>query len=129
MNDQVEAQLGGGPVAELDHLPELPGGVHVQEREWEPSREERLAGQVQEDRRILAYGVHHHRSFELGDHLAHDVDGLGLQLAEVCETQLGRQGGSRDAHGVKATADHPAHRRWPATATFVAGLAFDQGPS
>ena len=33
VDDQVEAQLGGGPVPELDHLPELPGGVHVQYRE------------------------------------------------------------------------------------------------
>ena len=111
VDDQVEAQLGGGPVPELDHLPELPGGVHVQYRERDLPGEERLAGDVQEYRRVLADGVHHHRALELGDHLAHDVDGLGLQLAQVGEAQLRWQRGGRGTHGVKATAGRPVPRR------------------
>ena len=56
------------------------------------AREERLAGQVQQHRGVLADRVEHDGPLALGDHLAHDVDGLGLQLLEMGQPQLGRQG-------------------------------------
>ena len=43
MDQQVEAELRRGAVAERDHLPEFPGRVDVQERERNPRRKERLA--------------------------------------------------------------------------------------
>ena len=48
-------------------------------------RRERLLGQAQHHRAVLADRVEHHRVLELGDHLAHDVDALGLELLEMCE--------------------------------------------
>ena len=83
MDHQVEADLVGHAVPESDHLPELPRGVDVEERERDPAGVERLAGQVQQDRRVLADGVKHHWSLKLGHYLAEDVDALGLKLAEV----------------------------------------------
>ena len=103
MHDQVDIRLGGGAVPELDHLPELPGGVHVEQRERKPPGEEGLTGQVQEDGRVLADRVQHHRSFQLGDDLTHDVDGLGLQLSKVGEAQLGGQRCGRNGHWTDAT--------------------------
>ena len=44
---------------------------------------ERLLGQAQQHDRVLAAGEQQHRALELGGHLAHDVDGLGLERAQV----------------------------------------------
>ena len=73
------------PVAELDHLAELVGGVDVQQRERNRPGIERLLRQAQQHRRVLADRVEHHRPLELGDHLADDVDALGLERAQVVE--------------------------------------------
>ena len=51
---------------------------------------ERLAGEVQHDRAVLADRVEHHRTLALGDGLAHDLDALGLEALEV---------GQRAGHG------------------------------
>ena len=48
---QVEALFAAVPVAELDHRPELPGRVDVQQRERQPAGVERLLRQAQHDRR------------------------------------------------------------------------------
>ena len=84
---QLEPELVGDAVAELDHLAELPRRVDVQQWERQPAGMERLAGQVQHDAAVLADRVQHDRSFELRDDLAHDVDGLGLELLEVGAAQ------------------------------------------
>jgi hypothetical protein len=90
MDDQPRADRLGHPVAELDHLPELVGGVDVQQREGDRAGVERLLRQPQQDRRVLADRIEHHRPFELGHHFAHDVDALGFQRAQVVEPQVGR---------------------------------------
>jgi hypothetical protein len=90
VHQQVETQLLRQVVAKLDHLAELPGGVHVQQRKGRLGRVEGLHGQVQHDGGILADGVQHDRLFTLRGHLAHDVDAFRLELAQVGEFGLCR---------------------------------------
>ena len=47
------------------------------------ARPERLAGEVQQDDRVLAPGEQQHRLLELGRYLPDDMDRLGLELVEV----------------------------------------------
>ncbi len=89
VDDQPRADLRGVPVAELDHLAELVGGVDVQQRERNRPGIERLLRQPQQHRRVLADRVEHHRPLELGDHLAHDVDALGLERAQMVQAPHG----------------------------------------
>ena len=96
----------GVAVAELDHLAELVGRVDVQQRERNRARIERLLRQPQQHRRVLADRVEHHRPLELGDHLAHDVDALGLERAQV--VVAGRQG----RRGVRAPAYPELRSTW-----------------
>ena len=90
VDDEPRADRRGVAVAELDHLPELVGRVDVQQRERNRPGIERLLRQPQQDRRVLADRVQHHRPLELGDDLAHDVDALGLERArDECEVGIG----------------------------------------
>ena len=86
-----ERELFGGAegVAEGDHLPELEGGIDVQEREGQRAGSEGLAGQVHQRRRVFADGVEHDRALEAGHRLAKDVDGLGLEGAEEADATVG----------------------------------------
>ena len=79
VHDQLEPVLLRHPVAEGDHLAELPGRIDVEHRERDAAGKERLASQVQQDARILADGVHHHRLLEACGHLAEDFDAFGFQ--------------------------------------------------
>jgi hypothetical protein len=94
VDDQPGADLGRVPIAELDHLAELVRGVDVQQRERNGPRMKRLLREAQQNRRVLADRVQHDGPLELGHHLAHDVDALGLQRAEViggpCARRVGR---------------------------------------
>jgi hypothetical protein len=54
MHDEVEPKRAHGPVAEGDHVAELPGGVHVQQRERQLRRPEGLAREMQQHGRIFA---------------------------------------------------------------------------
>ncbi len=92
VHDQPRADLGGVPVAELDHLAELVGRVDVQQRKRDRARVERLLREPQQHRRVLADRIEHHRPLELGDHLAHDVNALGLERPEVVVPQRGLRG-------------------------------------
>ena len=83
MDDQIQPQPLGGRVAELDHLPEFPGRIDMQQRKRRLGGIERLHRQMQHHRRILADGIEHHRVGELGRHLAHDVDALGFQAPQM----------------------------------------------
>jgi hypothetical protein len=85
VDQQLEAELLGHPLAHLVHRLELPGRVDVQQRERRLRREEGLGSEVQHHRRILADGIEHHRPFALGDDLAQDVDALGLEALQVGE--------------------------------------------
>lgn len=89
VDDEIQPVLLGGLVPELDHLLELPVGVHVEHGEGDLARVEGLAGQVQHDGGVLADGVHHHRVFKFGGHLADDMDALGFQLLQVSQSLAG----------------------------------------
>ena len=70
-------------VAELDHLPEFPGRVDMQERKRRLGRIERLHGEVQQDRGILADRIEHHRLGERRGDLAENMDRLGFKAVEM----------------------------------------------
>src|ERR1700693_5973726 len=53
--------LGHGP-AKLDHFTELPRRVDVERRNSRLCRKERLLGEVQHDRAVLADRIQHHRA-------------------------------------------------------------------
>ena len=84
-DEQRLAELGDAPVAELDHLGEVVAGVDVHDRERELAGAEGLLREPQEHDRVLAAGEEQHRPLELGGDLAHDVDGLRLELVEMGE--------------------------------------------
>ena len=64
---------------------------------------ERPLGQREHDDRVLAAGEQQHRPLELGRHLAHDVDGLGLEHVELGQQVVGtRQGHQADSGLVRA---------------------------
>ena len=90
VDDELGVEALRGLVAELDHLLELPARVDVQQRERDAAREERLAGQVQQDRGVLADGIHEQRLGELGRHLAEDVDAFGLEPGQVGQFRRAR---------------------------------------
>ena len=81
MHQQIHAEPRRGLVAKGDHLAEFPGGVDVQQRERRLARRESLVREVQHHARILADRIEHHRVFELGHGLAHDIDRLRLEAA------------------------------------------------
>ena len=82
-DDQALAEFCDAAVAELDRLREVVPRVDVHDRERERRRAKRLLGQAQQHDRVLAAAEQQHRALELGRHLAHDVDGLGLERAQV----------------------------------------------
>jgi hypothetical protein len=84
-DDQLVARVAEPPVAELQHLGEVVPGVDVKHRKWERHWRKRLLGQTQEHDRVLAAAEQEDRAFELGDHLAQNVDRLGLEETEVVE--------------------------------------------
>ena len=81
----------------FEDLGEVVPGVHVEDGEGDLSRLERLGGQMQENRRVLAPAEEQDGAFRFGRHLADDEDGQGLQEIEVAEGVLHRpdQGGHR----------------------------------
>ena len=78
-HDQPEPEFSDPAITEIDHLVEVVPGVHVHDREGDPRWPERLLGQPQHDDGVLAAGEKQHRPFELGRHLPHHVDRLGLE--------------------------------------------------
>jgi hypothetical protein len=72
-------------VAVLKDLGEVVPGVHVQQREGDRRRGERLQRQMQHDDGVLAAGEQDHRPLELARHLTEDVHGLGLESVQVRE--------------------------------------------
>jgi hypothetical protein len=82
-HDQLGPGLARQPVAELDGLGKVVARVDVQQRKGEAGRRERLLGQLHHHDGVLAAGKQQHGALELRGHLAHDEDGLGLQLLQV----------------------------------------------
>ena len=70
-------------VAELDHLPELPARVHVQQRERDGPGMKGFLGEAQHHRGILADRVQHPRVLELRCDFPDDVDALGFELLQM----------------------------------------------
>jgi hypothetical protein len=82
-DDQLRADLGDHPVAVLDHLGEVVAGVDVHDREGQAAGVKRLAGEVQQDRRVLAPGEQQHAALQLRGHFADHVYGLRLERPKV----------------------------------------------
>jgi hypothetical protein len=80
---QVEPEGGHPAVAELEDLGEVVPGVDVHHRERDAGRGERLLGQPEHDDRVLAPREEKDRALELGHHLAHDEDALGLERIQM----------------------------------------------
>ncbi len=99
----IKAEFRRRPVPEGDHLPELPGGVDVQEREGDRRWPEGLAGQVEQHRGVLADGIEHDRPLRRRHPLAQDLDGLGLKGSEdravVRPGSAGRHDAARCTNG------------------------------
>ena len=89
VHDQVKPELLRYMVPERDHVPELPGGINMQQRERWLARVEGFQGKMQHHGRILADGVKHDRVVELGGHFPNDVDAFGFQLFEMGEVICG----------------------------------------
>ena len=90
VNDHIEVQLPACIVlAKVDHLAELPRCVDVHQWKGRFGRVERLLRQAHHYGGVLADGVQHDGSVELGSHLAHDMDALGFQLLEVGQVEAG----------------------------------------
>ena len=81
-DDQVQPPLAGEPVPVLDHGRDLVARVDVEQREGDVP-EERLAGEPQEHRGVLAHGPQHREVVEVLVGLAKDVDALVFQLSEM----------------------------------------------
>ena len=83
MDEQIHAEARRGLIAERDHLAELPGRVDMQKRKRRLARRKGLLRDVQHRARILADRIEHDRIGEARHRLAHDVDGLGLEPAQL----------------------------------------------
>ena len=84
VHDQVPTQLLADEVlAKGDHLPELPGGIHMHQGKRGLGRVKGLLGKPHHDRGILADRVKHDRIFEFGGDLANYVDTFGFEFLEV----------------------------------------------
>ena len=88
VHDEIDPEPLRLGVAEGDHLAELPGRVDMQQGKRRLGGVEGLAREMQHHRGVLADRVEHHRMAELGHHLAHDVDALGLELPQICREAL-----------------------------------------
>ena len=67
----------------LDHVREVVPSVDVHHQKGERVRPERLLGEPQQHDRVLAAAEQQHRTLELGPHLEHHLDRLGLQRAQM----------------------------------------------
>src|SRR5665648_1060292 len=83
MDDEIEAELLHRPVAEGDHVVELPGGVHMEQRERRLGRPERFPRQMQQDGGVLTDGIEQHGVTELRRRLAEDMDALGFEELQM----------------------------------------------
>src|ERR1043166_1193065 len=83
MDMQRHAEPCRDRIAEGNHLLELPSRIDMQQWKWRLRRKKRLLGDMQEDARILADRVQHHRIAELGNGLAHNKNALRLELPQM----------------------------------------------
>src|SRR3954451_6443567 len=83
MDMQRHAEPCRDRVAEGNHLLELPGRIDMQQWKWRLRRKKRLLGDMQENARILADRIQHHRVAQLGNGLAHNKNALRLELPQM----------------------------------------------
>ena len=106
-DEQRQAELRHQPVAELDDLGEVVARVDVQQRERDLARRERLLREPHEHDRVLAAAEQQRGALTLGRDLADDVDGLGLEGAQVRQRGRGDGGHTCNPHSVLVS---PAQR-------------------
>ena len=128
-HDQALAELGDPAVAELDRLGEVVARVHVHHGEREAGGPEGLLGQAQQHDRVLAAREQQHGPLELGGHLAEQVDGLGLERAQVrqLEVPCGCDRGAHDTCRPHSVFSEPAQRPSRPRAGLGARRAPDRG--
>ncbi len=85
VDKKLRANLLRVLVAEFDHLGKLVACIHVEERERNPSGEERFLRQAQHYRGVFSDGIKHHRMRKLGRGFPKDVDALCFEGLEVAE--------------------------------------------
>src|SRR5690606_23458879 len=85
---QLDPGFGRAAVAERDHLAELPGGVHVQQRDRRARRRAGLQQQGPPHPAGPAGGIPPHRVAALARHFAQDVQALRLQAVEHAPARL-----------------------------------------
>ena len=88
-DQQPLAQLLDATIAEVDDFGEVVAGVDMHDREREVSGPERLFGQPEQHRRVLAPAEQEHRALTFGGHFPHDEDGMGLQQVEMVDRRPG----------------------------------------
>ena len=92
-HDELDAEAGDVAVAVRDDLVEVVAGVDVHDRERDAARPAGLGGEVQHHDGVLAAGEQQHRTLELADHLAQDVDRLVLEVGEPGSIDLAEAAG------------------------------------
>ena len=83
VDEQLEAELGHAPVAEGNHLLELPQRVHVQQSNGRLGREEGLHGEMQQDGRVLADRVQDDGLAKSRGSFPQDMDALSFERLQV----------------------------------------------
>ena len=86
VNENFDVSAFGDLLSKLVHFAELPRGIHMQERERNSRRPERLPRQMEKNGRVLPHGVEKHGPSKLCRGFAKDVDRLGLEQIQVGET-------------------------------------------
>lgn len=86
-------------VSGSDNFVEVVTGVDVHDRERQSPGPKRLQRQVQHDDGVLAPREQQHWPLELGGHLPDDVDGFGLQQAQMAQLVLAGCGAHRHIAG------------------------------
>lgn len=95
---QAQVVLRNHVVAEIQHLLQVVPGVDVQQCERQGSWPERLDGQMQQNRRVLATREQDDWALEFAGHLSEDVDGFGFECVEGVEPiciEMGASDGRR----------------------------------
>ena len=95
---EAQAMTGDDLVPERDDLRQVVAGVDVQQRQRQRRGGERLECDVQQHCGVLAAAEQQRRAFELGDDLADDLDGLGLECPQRRQLAGGVRGDVRWRH-------------------------------
>ena len=84
-HDELDAKFLGAAVAEFDQLGKFVAGLDIQERHGDVGWTERLFGEAQQTDGVFAAGKEQGRTFKLGGHFTHDVDGFRFQVLQMIQ--------------------------------------------